>query len=68
MIMQKTKKKIETKFAEIEKEFPDDFALQQIHLARKKLREESVKKNLSFSEYIISLRKSKRQNKSKQLK
>jgi len=66
--MQKTKKKRDNKIAEIEKEFPDDFALQQIHLARKKLREESVKKNLSFSEYIISLRKPRKQNKSKQLK
>jgi len=66
--MKKSKKKLVIKIEKIEKEFPDDFALQQIHLARKKLREESVKKNLSFLDYIISMRKSKRHSKSRQLK
>ncbi len=37
---------------DIEKEFPEDFALQQIHIARKLLSEEAKEKNMSFWKYI----------------
>ena len=36
---------------EIEKEFPSDFALQQVHIARKLLSEEAKEKKVSFLEY-----------------
>jgi len=37
---------------EIEKEFPFDFALQQVHMARKLLSEEAKEKKVSFLEYV----------------
>ena len=37
---------------EIEKEFPSDFALQQVHIARKLLSEEAKEKKMSFLEYV----------------
>lgn len=37
---------------EIEKEFPSDFALQQVHMARKLLSEEAKEKKVSFLEYV----------------
>jgi len=40
---------------EVEKEFPYDEALQQVHLARKILAKEAEQKGLSFFEYIKSL-------------
>ena len=42
------KKKIEDIKKEVEREFPDDFALQQVHIARKVLTEESKEKKMSF--------------------
>ena len=46
------KKKIEDIKKEVEKEFPDDFALQQVHIARKVLTEEAKEKKMSFWRYI----------------
>ena len=37
---------------EIEKEFPSDFALQQVHIARKLLSEEAKEKKMNFLEYV----------------
>ncbi len=39
----------------VEKEFPEDPALQQVHMARKILSLEAEKEELSFIEYIKSL-------------
>jgi hypothetical protein len=41
----------------VEEEFPDDPALQQVHIARKIIAKEAEHKGLSFLEYIRSLRK-----------
>lgn len=41
----------------VEEEFPDDPALQQVHIARKILAKEAEFKGLSFLEYIRSLGK-----------
>lgn len=41
----------------IEEEFPDDPALQQVHIARKIIAKEAELKGLSFLEYIKSIRK-----------
>jgi hypothetical protein len=41
----------------IEEEFPEDPALQQIHIARKIIAKEAELKGLSFFEYIKSTRK-----------
>lgn len=46
------KERIEEIKKEIEREFPGDFALQQVHIARKILAEEAKEKGLSFWEYI----------------
>ena len=40
---------------EIENEFPDDPALQQVHIARKIIAKEAESKGLSYIEYIKSL-------------
>jgi len=37
---------------EVEHEFPNDFALQQIHMARKIIAKEAERKGLSYLEYI----------------
>ena len=37
---------------DIEKEFPNDFALQQIHIARKIIAREAEMKGLKYLEYI----------------
>ncbi len=42
-----------------EKEFPEDDALQQVHIARKILAKEAEVEGLSFIEYIMSLNKSR---------
>lgn len=39
---------------EVEKEFPDDPSLQQIHIARKMIAEEAAAKGLGFLEYVRS--------------
>jgi len=46
------KKRIENIKKEVEKEFPGDFALQQIHIARKLLSQEAKDKKISFWKYI----------------
>ncbi len=37
---------------EVEREFPNDFALQQVHIARKLLTEEAKEKGIEFWKYI----------------
>jgi len=46
------KNKVEKIKEEVEREFPGDFALQQIHIARKLLFEEAKEKKMSFWEYV----------------
>ena len=41
----------------VEREFPDDPALQQVHIARKIIAREAQLEGLSFIEYIKLLRK-----------
>ena len=41
----------------VEEEFPNDPALQQVHIARKIIAKEAELKGLSFLEYVKSLRK-----------
>jgi len=41
----------------VEEEFPNDSALQQVHIARKIIAKEAELKGLSFLEYVKSLRK-----------
>ena len=51
--MGKTKVRIDEKTKkEIEREFPGDPALQQIHIARKLISREAKEKGLSLKEYI----------------
>ncbi len=40
---------------EIEREFPNDFALQQIHIARKIIAKEAELKGLKYLDYIKEL-------------
>ncbi|MCK5056543.1 MAG: hypothetical protein KAT34_07805 [Candidatus Aminicenantes bacterium] len=42
---------------EVEKEFPYDDALQQVHIARKILSREAKQKGMGFFEYMRSLEK-----------
>jgi len=42
---------------EIEKEFPNDMALQQVHIARKLLAMEAKKKGIKYIDYIMSITK-----------
>ena len=42
---------------DIEKEFPNDFALQQIHIARKIIAREAEMKGLKYLDYIKLLTK-----------
>ena len=46
------KEKIEKIKKEVKKEFPNDDALQQIHIARKILYAEAKENNMSFWKYI----------------
>ena len=46
------KEELEKIQKEVELEFPNDFALQQIHMARKIIAKEAEKKGLSYFEYI----------------
>jgi len=50
-------KEIEEIRKEVEEEFPDDPALQQVHIARKILVKEAKLEKLSFLEYIKLLEK-----------
>ena len=43
--------------AMVEREFPDDPALQQVHIARKLIAKEAELEGLSFLQYIKLLRK-----------
>ena len=54
-----TEKEIEEIREKVKKEFPDDPALQQVHIARKILSKEAENKGLNFFEYIKLLRKQK---------
>lgn len=46
------KEKMEEIKKDVESEFPSDFALQQIHIARKLLAEEAREKGINFWKYI----------------
>ncbi len=46
------KEELEKIRKEIEREFPNDFALQQIHIARKIIAKEAEMKGLSYFDYI----------------
>ena len=46
---EKIKKKIQE---EVEREFPADFALQQVHIARKLLSQEAKEKRIEFWKFI----------------
>lgn len=50
-------KDIEEIKKEMEIEFPDDIALQQVHIARKILAKEAELKGVSYFEYINQLSK-----------
>ncbi|GFP24816.1 hypothetical protein HKBW3S42_00998 [Candidatus Hakubella thermalkaliphila] len=52
-----TEREIEGIRKMVEEEFPDDPALQQIHIARKIIAREAEHEGLSFLEYIKSLGK-----------
>jgi uncharacterized protein YaaW (UPF0174 family) len=51
-----TERHIEEIVAAVRQEFPDDPALQQVHVARKILAKEAELRGSSFLEYIKSLR------------
>ena len=46
------KERVEEIKRDVEREFPNDFALQQVHIARKLLAEEAKEKGVNFWEYI----------------
>jgi hypothetical protein len=46
------KKELEKIQKEIEGEFPNDFAMQQVHIARKIIAKEAEKRGLTYLEYI----------------
>ena len=50
-------KEIEKIKKDVEKEFPNDFALQQIHIARKIIAREAKMKGLKYIDYIKLLTK-----------
>jgi len=52
-----TQKEMEGIRKMVEEEFPDDSALQQVHIARKIIAREAELEGLSFLEYIKSLGK-----------
>lgn len=52
-----TKKELEEIKKMVKEEFPNDPALQQVHIARKIIAREAEHKGLSYLEYIKSLRK-----------
>jgi hypothetical protein len=58
--MNMEKERVEEIQKEVEKEFPGDFALQQVHMARKLLAEEAKEKGINFVDYIkMQVRKKK---------
>jgi len=52
---QKNTVKENTYKKEISKEFPNDMALQEVHLARKILLQKAKAENMSYIEYVKSL-------------
>jgi len=46
----------------VEQEFPEDPALQQIHIARKIIAKEAELKGLTFLEYIKAIKKQVKEN------
>jgi len=46
----------------VEAEFPEDPALQQIHIARKIIAKEAELKGLTFFEYIKAIKKQAKEN------
>mgnify|MGYP006266851449 CR=1 FL=1 len=50
-------KEIEAIRKKVAEEFPEDPALQQIHIARKNIAREAELKGVSFAEYVRSLGK-----------
>jgi cobalamin biosynthesis Co2+ chelatase CbiK len=46
----------------VEKEFPEDPALQQIHIARKIIAKEAELKGLTFLKYIKAMKKQAKEN------
>ncbi len=50
-----THNKLESQIREIEKEFPDDPALQQIHIARKLISQEAEQSGLSYFEFLQTM-------------
>lgn len=46
------KERIEEIKRDVEREFPNDFALQQVHIARKLLAEKAKEKGVNFWEYV----------------
>ena len=52
-----SEKELEAIKRAVEKELPDDPALQQVHIARKILAKEAEHEGLGFLEYIKSLRR-----------
>jgi len=46
------RERVEEIKSDVEREFPNDFALQQVHIARKLLAEEAREKGINFWEYI----------------
>lgn len=52
--MKITREELEEIMKMVEEEFPDDFALQQVHMARKIIAKEAEHEGLSYLEYIKS--------------
>ncbi len=52
-----TEKEIGVIKKRVKEEFPEDPALQQVHIARKTISKEAEHEGLSFLEYIKALRK-----------
>ena len=59
--------KLENQIHEIEKEFPDDPALQQIHIARKIISQEAEQRGLSYFEFLQTQRQKSKNQKQERL-
>jgi len=57
------KEEVEKITKEIEKDFPDDLALQQVHIARKIIAKEAELKGLKYLDYIKLINDELNQNK-----
>ena len=56
------KEKMEKIIKEVEREFPNDFALQEVHIARRVLEEEAKEKGMDVVDYIKYLRNVKKKD------